>query len=361
MKKKITLLLALFICINLNSQTKGNPLNKTENNYIRLSLYKEIFSKKLTKKDSSKFKFSKGDTLVYIKNFKKLLKKYSKNKNASLFHRKMSYMPLKQYKKRHTKIITKEDSLHFKFKDNDTLILISNKGFYKNQKRISVNYEPKDSLFLEIYKDVVYKKFTNTGNLRKGEKELMRLWEKPLKIYFSPSLDQYYKKKIKKAAKKLSSIDSLNILFVKNRKASNYIIYQIDSENKFEYSKDLRNNKSVDYYIYWNKGKIYDAKLKINLTQKNSATKKANATLLVQNFYQTLGRFFTTSKVPKNSMLSNSNFVKKKLTKLDIEIISYHYSYGICKFTDLKTFEKNHKKAKEIIRKGGQMQFIHIY
>jgi hypothetical protein len=205
----------------------------------------------------------------------------------------------------------------------------------------------------------VYKKHDSYGNIRKGEKEYMRLWEAPIKIYFAPKLDKYYKKAIKKAVKALSSIDSLQISFVKNLNKSNYIIYQIDTKNKFQYSTNLKTNKYIDYYIKWDKGRIYDAKLEINLIENSAIDKKANATILLKSFYQTLGRFFTTSKLPCNSMFSSCNSNKKELTSLDFEIIKYHYSYGICKFTDLETFEENHTHAKEAIKNGGKMFFTH--
>ena len=360
MKKKISLLIGLFICLNSFSQDKKNQYNKSNGSYIKLSLYHKIFHKNLTKKESSSLKFSKGDTLVFVERLQELLKKASKHKNTSIVHEKMVYMTLKEYKKKYKKNITKADSLNFQFKGSDTLILISNKDFYKNKKGVSVLYQLKDSTFLEIYKDIVYKKYNSFGTIRNGKKEFMRLWQKPLKIYFTPSLNNYYKKKIKKAVKKLTHIDSLKISFVSNQKESNYIIYQIDDKNKNEYSDDIKNKKLVDYYIRWNKGRIYDAKLKINLTENNNNSKKTNGNILVQNFYQTLGRFFTTNKVPHNSIFSNSNTTEKKLTKLDLELLNYHYSYGICKFTSLKVFEENHKKAKEIIHKGGIMEFTHI-
>jgi hypothetical protein len=55
------------------------------------------------------------------------------------------------------------------------------------------------------------------------------------------------------------------------------------------------------------------------------------------------------------------NWEKGKIydAKLDFEIIKYHYSYGICKFTDLETFEENHTHAKEAIKNGGKMFFTH--
>ena len=339
----------------------SEEINK-DSTFIKLKFYKEIFkNEKLTDIDSERIKITNGDTLILVTNFKKFRRKASKIKEISFQKHSRAYMPLWQYKKMHKEAITKQDSINFLFKEKDTLILISDKYFYKNQQRVSVPYEPKSDEFLETYKDIVYKKHNSYGNIRKGKKEYMRLWEAPIKIYFAPKLDNYYKKAIKKAVKALSSIDSLQISFVKDLNKSNYIIYQIDDKNSYQYSNNLKKNKYVDYYIKWEKGKIYDAKLEINLIENSTIDKKENATILFQNFHQTLGRFFTTSKLPCNSVFSNCNSNKKELTKLDFEIIKYHYSYGICKFTDLETFEENHQKAKEIIKKGGTMNFTHLY
>jgi hypothetical protein len=359
MKNIIFITFITFYSLTIFAQKK--QVNK-DSTYIKLKFYKEIFKNEaLTNIDSERIKIIDGDTLILVTNFKKFKRKASRIKEISYQHPTRVYIPLREYKKKYDVAITKEDSLHFFFKEKDTLILISNKDFYKNRTVISVPYEPKDSLFLEIYKDVVYNKHNSFANIPKGQKQYMRLWQKPINIYFAPTLKNYYKRKIKKVARKLSSIDSLKIFFVKNLKDSNYIIYQIDDENSEKYSAEIKNNKHVDYYIKWEKGKIYDAKLEINLIENNTIDKKESATILLQNFYQTLGRFFTTSKLPCNSVFSDCNSTKKELTKLDFEIIKYHYSYGICKFTDLDTFEENHKKAKEIIKKGGMMRFAHIY
>ena len=46
--------------------------------------------------------------------------------------------------------------------------------------------------------------------------------------------------------------------------------------------------------------------------------------------------------------------------RIDLEILKYHYSYGICKGTNIDTFEKNHKDAKEALKNGNtKMHFVH--
>lgn len=358
MKKSIAFILFAFICFNNFSQKNKTISHNVKNTYIKLSHYLNIVNRGLTKKELTNIKIENGDTLVFVKNFKKLIEKNSKNKRKNIFFKKRAYMPLNQYKKRYSKTITKEDSLNFKYKDKDTLILISNKDFYKNQTRITVDYEPKDSTFLETYKDVVYQKYLPSSK----NKDYMRLWVKPIKIYFAKSLDVDYKNAIIKTANKLSkAVDSLQISFVNDLEKSNYIIYQIDDNNTYKYSKLISKNQYMDYRLFWNKNKIYDAKLEVNLSKYKNTSKETNINYLIQTFYKTLGRFYDSHRMPNNSILSKRNSNRKTISKLDIEILKYHYSYGICKFTDLKTFEENHAKAKEIINNGGIMKFTHIY
>lgn len=90
----------------------------------------------------------------------------------------------------------------------------------------------------------------------------------------------------------------MKIYFVKKSTESNYIVYQIDKENKYQYSNNLKNNKYIDYYIKWEKGRIYNATLEMNLTEYSTIDKKQNVTILLQSFYQTLGRFFTAPNLP---------------------------------------------------------------
>ena len=267
---------------------------------------------------------------------------------------KVRFLKIEDYRKKypHKKIDLSKQVFHIYKKD--TLIKDDDKR-YINAK--SVAYEPKDSLFLETYKDIVYQKHQVSSE----KNQHMKLWKEPLKIYFAPSLDQFYKNKIENAANNLSrNIDSLNINFVKNIKDSNFIIYQIDDKNSTEYSKELENSKYVDYYIFWKRNKIYDAKLKLDITNFKNVSREINANYLLINFYKTLGRFYNTSKVPCESVFSTCRSNNKKLTAFDLEIIKYQYSYGICKFTNLKDFEENHTKAKKRLSKGEKMIFLHL-
>ena len=272
-------------------------------------------------------------------------------------HRR-AYLKIADFKKKFPNKKIDFSKGKYQIYENDTLILIEDHN-YLNRK--SVPYQPKDSAFLELYKDVVYKKYSNKKS-GTHQKEFMRLWDKPIKIYFASTLDSFYKNRVIEAATMLTEhIDSLHISFVDTAKEANYIIYQIKGKNSVKYTSKINNNKYINYYISWNRNKIYDTALEINLLNYSQFSKEVHANYILQNFYQTLGRFYKTNKLPCRSMFSVCNKNNKQLTKQDLEILTYHYSYGICKFTDLKTFEENHKRAQESLKKGHKVMFSHSY
>jgi hypothetical protein len=60
------------------------------------------------------------------------------------------------------------------------------------------------------------------------------------------------------------------------------------------------------------------------------------------------------------SYFSSCSSDKKKIKKNDLKILKYHYSYRICKGTDLIVFEKNHQDAKETLENGNsKIEFMH--
>jgi hypothetical protein len=65
-----------------------------------------------------------------------------------------------------------------------------------------------------------------------------------------------------------------------------------------------------------------------------------------------LGYFIPQADEKCSSYFSNCTTNDKVLSKEDLEILKYHYSYGICKGTDLETFEENHKSAQNTLSKG---------
>jgi len=72
------------------------------------------------------------------------------------------YISLKGYKSLFGSSFSKEDSLLFVIRKNDTLIPFPDE--YIQPKGVEVEYIEKDSIFLDIYEDIVFKKHVNIQN-----------------------------------------------------------------------------------------------------------------------------------------------------------------------------------------------------
>lgn len=208
-----------------------------------------------------------------------------------------SYINLKFYKELFGDSLSSQDTLLFVIRASDTLI-----PFPENyiKKRVSVLYEPKDSIFLEIYKDIVYRKHQNFP-IEYKKKVKMRYWRKNINIYFDKSVEPNIKNELTQFAAHLSkNIDSLNIKFVDNIKDSNYLIYKYESENDIKYEERIKENNN-NYYLSWNnKQQITSCKLQLNerLFEKNEDfVNKAK-----KMFLGTLGHFSYTKLVSKENI-----------------------------------------------------------
>ncbi|PHR69252.1 MAG: hypothetical protein COA67_11015 [Lutibacter sp.] len=259
------------------------------------------------------------------------------------------YVPLKQYKKNYTKQLTKEDTLNFKFKDNDTMVMVNqylHKGVY-------VPYEYKDSVFLKYYKKIAF----NHDNGKFSFDTKMRYWKKPIKIFFSKNVSKNVQRELMRFASEVSSdIDSLNISRVNKLEDSNYVVYY---KGGFEYEPRMHNYKNSSFYVYWNgKNQLYRNTIRIN-------TDKEFSEILIINevkklFFQSLGRFKLIDEFECENYFADCHSKNKNFSKLDLEILKYHYSYGICKGTDLLTFEEQHAQAKETLKlHNHKVNFIH--
>ncbi|MCB0435361.1 MAG: hypothetical protein KDD08_04785 [Mangrovimonas sp.] len=269
---------------------------------------------------------------------------------GQVVHDTVHYMPLKNYLKDNKKPLTKEDSLKITYIGNDTLIRIDN---YKRPKGVSVPYEYKDSIFLNYYIKTAFR----IKNDSTDRKSTMKYWKDDIRIFFGDGITKRNRKNFMSFAKNIGSqIDSLNIYEVNSLEKSNYVIY---SATDYEYEQKLRKSKTSDFYLYWNKrNQITKCSIKINTeTFFNDSLVQSE---LKKYFVQTLGYFTLLSDFSCESYFSNCYSPEKKLTPLDIELLRYHYSYGICKGTTLETFEENHRHAKEVLKKSNQkMYFFH--
>ena len=77
-------------------------------------------------------------------------------------------------------------------------------------------------------------------------------------------------------------------------------------------------------------------------------------------FFKSLGYFKLSNKYKCESYFSNCFSNNKNITNFDLSLLKYHYSYGICKGTSLKTFNEQHKRAKQQLKKYNHtISFIH--
>lgn len=261
------------------------------------------------------------------------------------------YMPLKMYKSIYKKPLTLNDSVNFIFKGNDTLVMVNN---YKRPKGIEVPYEPKDSSFLYYYKKAAF----NHKNDSVSQQTSMKYWKDPIRIFFSESVSRKTKKDFMSFAKTIdNAVDSLRISDVKNLEDSNYVIYYFGD---YEYEFNMRNYKNSDYYLWWKHNQIYKASIKIDKDVYFS--EQILQYKLREYFLQSLGYFKLIDDFDCDSYFANCFSPNKRLTNLDLELLKYHYSYGICKGTSLETFEDQHKQAQEVFKKTGhQMCFFHPF
>ena len=285
------------------------------------------------------------------------LDSYSQKKYSNIKIGK-KYISLKGYKSLFGSSFSKEDSLLFVIRKNDTLIPFPDE--YIQPKGVEVEYIEKDSIFLDIYEDIVFKKHVNIQNKSTNNLK-MRYWKDEIKIYFANNVDKEVKSKLSNFANYLNKeVDSLKISFVDNINQSNFIIYDFNSNDDIKYDKRIKDFYN-DHYISW-KGnqRIYDCKLQINSNSYKNKKDLITASKIL--FLKSLGNLNLTHLLPKDSYLSAHYSNIKEFSAKDLEILKYHYSYGICKGTDLKTFQEQHFKAKQVLKETGRpMYFIQTY
>ncbi|QNK78387.1 hypothetical protein H7F37_04695 [Winogradskyella sp. PAMC22761] len=256
--------------------------------------------------------------------------------------RMMHYMKLNEYKKLHGNL-TKEDSLSLKFQDLDTLVLLTKD---KLPNSIKVPYEQRDSIFLDLYTDVVFNKNKSTENIK------MKYWKEDIKLFFDKSVDKDLKKELLEFAKSISSkIDSLTIYEVKERTASNFFIYEINENSDYKFEPRIKKWNGSGYYINWDgRQRLYQCNLEINRMQLFN--KKLLHNKVKQTFFKALGQFYVIEKLDCTSLFSNCYKGSNQISSIDVELLKYHYSYGICKGTNLETFEEQHRIAQELLKKA---------
>lgn len=253
---------------------------------------------------------------------------------------KRTYVPMLWYKTTYKTSLTKKDSINFKFKDQDTLVLITKKmetiGTY-------VDYVYKDSLFLDQYKKVAF----NHKNDSIDESTSMKYWKNDIKIFFSKSVSKKERKSILSFTKEISkNVDSLNIYEAKNHADSNYIIYYT---NDYEYEPSLKNFNNADFWVYWNNNSNQLNKGAIKINNEKYFSESLRIAEIKVLLFQSLGYFKLSKEYNCDSYFSNCYSNNKHITDFDYELLQYHYCYGICKGTSLETFETQHESVKTMM------------
>ena len=263
-----------------------------------------------------------------------------------------TYIKLSDWKKLNKRALTKQDSLNFLIRDNDTLVLTDT---INRPPGISVPYTYKDSTFLDLYSKSAFRLKNDSTDYKKTTK----YWKKPLKVFFGNHVSRKVKRDVRKFAKStINLIDSLSIEFVNRVEDSNFIIYYDDD---YDYESKMNKRQNATYYMHWKGSKI--SKVSIYIDNTFYFSDKLRLKEIKRLFIQSLGHFELVDDLPCDSYFSNCVSQEKQLTALDIEILKYHYDYGICKGTDLETFRIQHKTSKKLLKRNpkNKMGFFHAF
>jgi len=258
-----------------------------------------------------------------------------------------NYINYSDFKERYSS----KDSIGFKMRENDTLIRVNN--FIKPE-GIAVKYEPKDSIFLDLYKSIAFRPLKDAPTKSRP----MKYWKEDVKIFFSKSVSKKVIREVMGFTHYLDkNVDSLVISKVKSKEEANYIIYH---DSDFEYDSHLKNNISSNYWVYWNKKNQLNKGF-LRISKERLFSDKLEVIKIKELFISSLGWFLPNNKkFDCSSYFSGCYTENNKISLNDLEILKYHYSYGICKGTDLETFEKQHKFAKEVSKnKNSILLFYH--
>jgi hypothetical protein len=231
--------------------------------------------------------------------------------------------------------LQKIDSLNLKYTENDTLVLLTNRP--RPHGRL-VPYTYKDSTFLNLYARTAFGiRNDSTDNMR-----ITRYWKKPINIFFARHLEKNVKREFKRFVNTIyNDIDSLSVNYVSKVEASNYIIY---TNKDYDYESQINKNNNSGFYIYW-KGSAID-KCAVRINSDVYFSKKLQLMEMQRLFVQSLGYFKMLNELPCESYFSSCQSQEKRLTKLDVEFLKYHYGYGICKGISYENFQSLHRELK---------------
>lgn len=309
---------------------------------------KKVYEDKYQKKDSLGIMVRGKDTLIQIttnKPWPKARALKEKPDNSNQYSNTDFFVPIAIFKSNYKKT----DSIGFIMSKNDTLIMVKR---FKPKSNNRVKYELRDSTFLSYYTKVAFKYKSKDCT----DTQTMKYWKKPIKIFFAKNVHNTVVKSFMNFVKDIDkNIDSLSITRVKKLEESNYVIFNNES---YQYDTRINQKKAADYYIEWNgKSQITRGALRYDLNKLLSL--KLRVQRIKELFIGSLGWFLTSNSLECDSFFANCYSDRKHMTTLDWQLLKYHYSYGICKGTTLKEFEKQHRESKKLIEENGGI--INVY
>jgi hypothetical protein len=257
----------------------------------------------------------------------------------SLIPKEEFYMSIKSFRQQVTDTMNLE-YINYIIRDGDTLIPYR-RTVNETDELIKAKYILKDTTFLNIYKSIAFR--SNKTNDPKH-----RFWKDEIKLFFGKSVPRKHQRFLMRFIKRnLNDIENLNITKTKKLEDSNFIIYydgDFEYENKFENDYTSR----VLYQINWNNNRINKSRIKLYPEFFNKEEQLLGE--LARTFINNLGYFYESSQLGCDSMFSDCTQPVERLSKIDKEILKYHYSYGFCVGMSLESFEEQDNMAREFYR-----------
>jgi len=218
---------------------------------------------------------------------------------------------------------------------NDTLVVVNS----KSKDVFNLNYGEINDNLLKEYKNIVFGNEEKRNNYSYKKYEI-KLWDSPINLFFHKKVPKYLKQELTSLINEINAnIDSVEINIVNKKEASNYFIYITNSKNKKELHPNINTKKPNSYNLLSNGlNQLYSGVLRINL--ESIYNKEEQIIKLKRLFIGSLGIFHLSDSLKCNSLLSNCYTVNKNLTKMDIDLINFHYKNKFDQEVNLKKFEK---------------------
>lgn len=224
-------------------------------------------------------------------------------------------------------------------KGTDTLIRHRLK-FQEDPDLIFVPYDYRSEQFTDLYQKIAFQ----DPNVKDTIPARMRYWKDEMRIYFSGEVDRKDQKALTRFAEQIAeSVDSLKIKIVNKLEDSNYVVYY---SGHYEYEPRISRKNTVDYYLYW-KGP-YMNKGFLRIDRERFFNDEERLQNLKYYFVKTLGYFSGTKALDCGSYFSSCSDVSQTMSALDLELLQYHYSYGICKGVTLEVYREQLENANRV-------------